>query len=67
MFAICAGYCIQATRAPYRLYRRICSFSIRVLAADEVLIVGDFNIHVDDEKDALGLSFKDILNSIGVK
>ncbi len=29
-----------------------------VLAADKVLIVGDFNIHVDNEKD--------ILNSIGV-
>ncbi len=30
-----------------------------VLAADKVLIVGDFNIHVDNEKDAL--------NSIGVR
>ena len=38
-----------------------------VLAADKVIIVGDFNIHVDNEKDALGLSFKDILNSIGVR
>ena len=33
-----------------------------VLAPDKVIIVGDFNIHVDNEKDALGLAFKDILN-----
>ncbi len=38
-----------------------------VLAADKVLIVGDFNIHVDNEKDALGSVFIDILNSIGVR
>jgi len=38
-----------------------------VLAADKVLIIGDFNIHVDNEKDALGSSFIDILNSIGVR
>ncbi len=38
-----------------------------VLAADKVLIVGDFNIHVDNEKDALGSAFIDILNSIGVR
>ena len=38
-----------------------------VLAADKVLIVGDFNIHVDNEKDALGLAFKDILNSTGIR
>ncbi len=38
-----------------------------VLAADKVLNVGDFNIHVDNEKDALGSAFIDILNSIGVK
>ncbi len=37
-----------------------------VLAADKVLIVVDFNIHVDNEKDALGSAFLDILNSIGV-
>ncbi len=34
-----------------------------MLAADKVLIVGDFNIHVDNEKDALGSAFLDILNS----
>ncbi len=38
-----------------------------VLAADKVLIVGDFNIHVDNEKDALGSESIDILNSIGVR
>ncbi len=38
-----------------------------VLAADKVLIVGDFNINVDNEKDALGSAFIDILNSIGVR
>ncbi len=38
-----------------------------MLAADKVLIVGDFNIHVDNEKDALGSAFIDILNSIEVR
>ncbi len=38
-----------------------------MLAADKVLIVGDFNSHVDNEKDALGSAFLDILNSIGVR
>ncbi len=37
-----------------------------MLAADKVLIVGDFNIHVDNEN-ALGSAFIDILNSIGVR
>ena len=38
-----------------------------ILTADKVLIVGDFNIHIDNEKDALGLAFKDIVNSIGLR
>ncbi len=38
-----------------------------VLAADKALIVGDFNIHVDNDKDALRSAYIDILNSIGVK
>ncbi len=38
-----------------------------MLAVDKVLIVGDFNIHVDNEKDALGSAFTVILNSIGVR
>jgi len=38
-----------------------------VLAADKVLIVGDFNNPVDNEKDALGSAFLVILNSIGVR
>ncbi len=38
-----------------------------VLAADEVLIVADFSIHVNNEKYSLGSVFIDILNSTGVK
>ncbi|XP_073702519.1 uncharacterized protein [Garra rufa] len=34
---------------------------------DKALIVGDFNIHVDNTNDALGLAFTDLLNSFGVK
>ncbi len=30
--------------------------------ADEALIVGDFNIHVDNTNDALGLAFTDLIN-----
>ncbi len=37
-----------------------------MLAADKALIVGDLNIHVDNEKDLLGSAYIDILNSIGV-
>ncbi len=37
------------------------------MAADKVLIAGDYNIHVDNEKDALGSAFINILNSIGVR
>ncbi len=38
-----------------------------MLAADKVSIAGDFNIHVGNEKDALGSAFIDILNSIAVR
>ncbi len=38
-----------------------------VLAADKVLIIGDFNIHVSIKKDALGSAFLAILNSIWVR
>ncbi len=34
---------------------------------DKALIVGDFNIHIDNTKDALGLAFTDLINSFGVK
>ncbi len=34
---------------------------------DKALIVGDFNIHVDNTNDALGLAFTDLINSFGIK
>jgi len=34
---------------------------------DKALIVGDFNIHVDNTNDALGAVLTDLLNSFGVK
>ncbi len=34
---------------------------------DKALIVGDFNIYVDNTNDALGLAFTDPINYIGVK
>ncbi len=34
---------------------------------DKALIVGDFNIHVNNTNDALGLVFTDLINSFGVK
>ncbi len=34
---------------------------------DKALIVGGFNIHVDNTNDALGLAFTDLINSFGVK
>ncbi len=34
---------------------------------DKALIVGDFNILVDNTNDALGLAFTDLINSFGVK
>lgn len=35
-----------------------------VVTVDKALFVGDFNIHVDNPKDALGLAFMDVLNSL---
>ncbi len=64
-------HCIQVTVFFFTiqtLFKEFADFlSELVLAADRVLIVGDFNIHVDNEKDALGTAFIDILNSIGVR
>ncbi len=34
---------------------------------DKALIEGDFNIHVDNTNDAIGLAFTDLINSFGVK
>ncbi len=38
-----------------------------LINVDKALIVGDFNIHVDNTNDALGLAFTDLINSFGVK
>ncbi len=35
--------------------------------ADKALIVEDFNIHIDNTNDALGLAFTDLINSFCVK
>ncbi len=34
---------------------------------DKALIVGDFNIYIDNTNDVLGLVFTDLINSFGVK
>ncbi len=34
---------------------------------DKALIVGDFNIQVDNTNDVLGLAFTELINSFGVK
>ena len=36
-----------------------------VLSSDKVIIVGDFNIHVDDENDSLNSAFSALLDSVG--
>ncbi len=36
-----------------------------VLETDKVIIVGDFNIHVDVDNDSLGSAFISLLDSIG--
>ncbi len=41
--------------------------SDQLVNVDKALIVGDFNIHVDNTNDALGLVFTDLINSFGVK
>uniref|UniRef100_A0A8C1X7T0 Reverse transcriptase domain-containing protein n=1 Tax=Cyprinus carpio TaxID=7962 RepID=A0A8C1X7T0_CYPCA len=38
-----------------------------LVTADKALIFGDFNIHVDNTNDALGLAFTDLLICFGVK
>ncbi len=35
-----------------------------LVTVDKALIVGDFNIHVDNTNDALGLAFTDLINSL---
>ncbi len=41
--------------------------SDQLVNVDKALIVGDFNIHVDNTNDALGLAFTDLINSFGGK
>lgn len=36
-----------------------------VLSTDKVIVVGDFNIHIDVENDSLNVNFNSILDSIG--
>ena len=36
-----------------------------VLKTDKIIIVGDFNIHVDNTNDSLSLAFISVLDSIG--
>ncbi len=38
-----------------------------LVKVNKALIVGDFNIHVDNTNDALGLAFTDLIHSFGVK
>ncbi len=49
------------------LLKNLVIFYQLVLAADKVLIVGDFNIHIDNEKDALGTAFIYNPNSIRLR
>ncbi|XP_058233585.1 uncharacterized protein LOC131344990 [Hemibagrus wyckioides] len=54
---------------PYGVFLNEFSHSLSdiLISFDKVLIVGDFNIHVDKANDALGLAFIDLLNFFGVK
>lgn len=38
-----------------------------LVKTDKMLIVGDFNIHIDDANDTLGLAFMDLIHSLGIK
>ncbi len=66
MFVLATVYSPPGHHTPYFIKEFSDSLSESVLAADKVLIVGDFNIHVDNEKDALESAFIEILNSVRV-
>ncbi|XP_046638649.1 uncharacterized protein LOC124316751 [Daphnia pulicaria] len=44
-----------------------CVLEILLVTRDDVLIVGDFNLHVDDEHDQYGRSFMSLIDSCGLQ
>ncbi len=60
---------VYRTPGPYTdFFKEFADFLSDLLVnVDKALIVGDFNIHVDNTNDALGLAFTDLIHSFGVK
>ncbi len=53
--------------AIYRFSKFADFLSDLLVNVDKALIVGDFNIYIDNTNDALGLAFTDLINLFGVK